>query len=262
MAERGSTFRLSRVRVAYNGRTAVAVEDLEIAAGERVAFVGPSGAGKTTLLRTMAASLLPSTGAVEIDGRHVEKLSAGELRSVRATIGFVHQDLRLVPNVAVLQNVLSGKLGKLGVLGSLRAMVLPKRADVEAAYRILERLGVGEKLYERTDRLSGGQRQRVAIARALFQDPSSLFADEPVSSVDPARARALVELLTAVAAERGLTLCVSLHNLTLAREMFPRIVGLREGRVVFDGPPDSIDEAQFGELFRLHGADGEVAALG
>jgi phosphonate transport system ATP-binding protein len=129
----------------------------------------------------------------------------------------------------VLQNVIAGRLGRRGSLGALRDLLRPSRSDTREIHRILERVGIGERLYERTDRLSGGEQQRVAIARALFQQPAALLADEPVSSVDPARARDTVSLLAELSAERDLTLCMSLHNLDLAREFFPRLVGLRRG---------------------------------
>ena len=176
------------------------------------------------------------------------------MRKVRSRIGFIHQHLALVPNLRVVQNVISGKLGRRNLLRSLRDFLLPASADVEQIHAILERVGIAEKLYERTDRLSGGQQQRVAIARALFQEPLALLADEPVSSVDPARAHATVSLLTNLSKEDGLTLCMSLHNLELACEFFPRIIGLRGGRVVFDGAPDDLDKDSLDGLFELEGS--------
>ncbi|MFQ5506813.1 MAG: phosphonate ABC transporter ATP-binding protein, partial [Planctomycetota bacterium] len=174
-----------------------------------------------------------------------------ELRALRSSIAFVHQDLSLVPTLRVSQNVIAGKLGRWSWLGSLRAMLFPSRKELARAHEILERVGIPEKLFERTDRVSGGQRQRVAVARALYQDPQALLADEPVSSVDPARARDLVELLTKISMEEELTLCMSLHNLDLAREYFPRLVGMRAGRVVFDRPTEEIGAPDFHALYDL-----------
>jgi phosphonate transport system ATP-binding protein len=174
-----------------------------------------------------------------------------QLRQARAAIGFVHQDLRLVPNLRVVQNVLAGRLGSQSLLQSLRSVFFTPRALALEAHEVLERVGIPEKLYERTDRLSGGQRQRVAIARALFQQPVALLADEPVSSVDPARARDAVQLLASISREYGLTLGVSLHTLHLAQEFFPRLIGLRGGRVLFDEPTTAIDAGQFEALYRL-----------
>ncbi|MFT4539625.1 MAG: phosphonate transport system ATP-binding protein [Planctomycetota bacterium] len=193
----------------------------------------------------------PTSGKVLASGTELSTLSTRELRAHRARIGFVHQDHSLVPNLRVSQNVISGKLGQLGFFGALRAMVRPNQADLEHALELLEAVGIGDKLFERTDRLSGGQQQRVAIARALFQEPSALLADEPVASVDPARARDLMKLLVRLASERGLPLIVSLHDIEIAREFFPRTIGLRNGQLVFDCPTASLTTADFSELYRL-----------
>ncbi len=250
-----AAFRLDRVSVTFNGTAAMHEVDLSIAPGEAVAFVGPSGAGKTTFLRLLNATQRPTGGCVRVDGRCLGTLSSKELRALRSRIGFVRQDLALVPNVRVIHNVLAGRLGRMGLLQSLRAMTFPSQAMSMAAHEILERVGIGEKLYERTDTLSGGQQQRVAIARALCQQPTALLADEPVSSVDPARARDTVALLTRISRAEGLTLCMSIHNVELAREFFPRLVGLRGGRVAFDDAPDAIDAAQLADLYRLSAAE-------
>jgi phosphonate transport system ATP-binding protein len=165
-----------------------------------------------------------------------------------------------VPNLRVVQNVLAGRLGRQSLLASLRSMVFADRGETREVFALLERVGIPEKLYERTDALSGGQRQRVAIARALFQRPEALLADEPVSSVDPARARDTVALLKEVSQERGITLCMSLHNLDLAREFFPRLVGLRGGRIAFDAAPRDVSAEQFEALYQL--APDEMLAEG
>ncbi|MEE8526085.1 MAG: ATP-binding cassette domain-containing protein [Thermoanaerobaculia bacterium] len=225
--------------------------ELEIAAGERVGIVGPSGAGKTTLLRLLNGTLRPASGSVKVGGEDLRDHSRRQLRRVRSHIGTVHQDLSLIPNLRVVQNVLAGKIGRLSLLGAMRLLFLTPRAEVRRVYELLDRVGIAEKLYERTDRLSGGQMQRVAIARALFQEPAALLADEPVSSVDPARARDTVALLAEISRERSLTLCVSLHNLELAREFLPRLVGLRHGRVVFDRQTADLGEDDFHALYDL-----------
>jgi phosphonate transport system ATP-binding protein len=248
-------FRLERAGVTFAGRAALAGVELEVRPGESLALVGPSGSGKTTLLRLLNAAVRPSAGRVEVDGRALDGLAPDELRALRARIGFVHQDLCLVPNVRVLSNVLAGRLGQQGLLDSLRTQLWPRRAEVEEVARILERVGIGEKLYQRTDSLSGGQRQRVALARALFQQPRALLADEPVSAVDPARARSMVGLLSEISRERGLTLVASLHDIALAREFFPRLVGLRAGRVVFDRRTAEIDSRELESLYALEGLE-------
>jgi phosphonate transport system ATP-binding protein len=255
-----STFHLHGVAVRFRGVAALESISLGIEAGERVGLVGPSGSGKTTLLRLLNGTVRPDEGRVRVGARDLASLSTRELRRVRAGVGFVPQDLSLVPNLRVSQNVLSGRLGRQSFLGSLRSLFVPRRREVERVHSLLERVGIPEKLFERTDRLSGGQQQRVAIARSLMQEPVALLADEPVSAVDPARARDTVALLNEIARDRGLTLVMSLHNLELAREHFPRLVGLRRGRVVLDGPTAEISEEAFRDLYHL--ANGEMLADG
>ncbi len=247
----GASFGLEGVSVRFDAFPALSDVDLRIDAGEAVALVGPSGSGKTTLLRLLNGTVRPSAGAVRVDGERLDEVSRRRLRDIRSRLGFVPQDLALVPNLRVVQNVLSGRLGRWSFLGAARALLAPPRALVREVHALLDRVGVAEKLYQRTDRLSGGQRQRVAVARALFQEPSGLLADEPVSSVDPARARDTVRLLTELSSERRITLVMSLHNLELARAAFPRLVGLRRGRVVFDAPSDDVPAGAFEALYDL-----------
>jgi phosphonate transport system ATP-binding protein len=244
-------FRLEGVRVLFGATLALDQIHLSIEPGEAVAFVGPSGAGKTTLLRLLNATTAPTAGSVHVAGQRVADLSAAELRAARGSIGMVPQHLGLIPTVRVVQNVASGRLGQLGFFRSLRSMLLPSQAQKLEIHALLERVGIPEKLFERTDSLSGGQQQRVAIARALYQRPGALLADEPVSSVDPARAADTVGLLRDLSQEQGLTLCMSLHNLELARRFFPRIVGMRAGRIVFDRAADALEEAELASLFDI-----------
>ncbi|MCP3916246.1 MAG: phosphonate ABC transporter ATP-binding protein [bacterium] len=252
------TFRLEGAAVAFEGHTALDGVDLEVAPGEALALVGPSGAGKTTLLRLMNGTVYPTRGRVRFEGTDLAQLERYELRALRALTGYVPQDHALVPTLRVSQNVVTGKLGQRGFWAALRSILWTGSEDLERAHALLERVGIPEKLFQRTDQLSGGQQQRVAIARALFQEPRALLADEPVASVDPTRARDLLGLLLEIAAERGLTLVVSLHDLALARELFPRTAGLRAGVLHFDRPTDEIGEDEFTELYRLedNGVDG------
>jgi len=243
------------VSVRLGGGDVLRSLDLDVAPGERVALVGPSGAGKTTLLRVLNGVVRPSSGEVLAGGRDLAALDRREVRLARAAVGFVHQDHSLVPNLRVWQNVVSGKLGRRGMFASLRSMTFPPSEDLDLAWTILDRVGIGDKLYQRTDTLSGGEQQRVAIARALFQEPRALLADEPVASVDPARARDVMELLTGLAEERGLTLIASLHDLGLARACFPRVVGLRDGYKVLDAASDALDADDFDALYALPGRD-------
>jgi len=241
-------FALREVGVRYPGAEALRDVSLEFGAGEVIGLVGPSGSGKTTLLRLLNGSLRPSTGTVEAEGESIGDLTGRQLRDLRSRVGFVHQQYDLVPNLRVSQNVLLGRLGKTGWIGGLRAMFWPERAAVEQVHEALKRVGIGDKIFQRTDTLSGGEQQRVAIARALHQQPVALLADEPVASVDPGRAREVVGLLVELAAERGVTLVISLHDLPLARTL-PRLVGLRAGSVVFDRASAELDDDAFRDLY-------------
>ncbi len=247
---------LHDVTVELGGSVVLREVSLRIAPGEQVAFLGPSGAGKTTLLRLLNAMVTPGSGRVEIGGRNLADLGARELRQLRSSVGFVHQDLRLVPNLRVSQNVLGGRLGHQSLAGSLRMFLRPRGEDLERVYELLQRVGIPGKIFQRTDQLSGGEAQRVAVARALIQQPALLAADEPVASVDPARAREVLELLTGLCAQDGLTLCVSLHDPDLARRCFPRVIGLRAGRVEFDALAGDLTDRQVSNLYALEAPDG------
>lgn len=244
-------FALDGAVVRYGGLVAASDVSLSIGAGEAVALVGPSGAGKTTLLRLLNGTVRPDAGSVRSLGRELATLPGRELRGVRARIAFVPQDFGLVPELRVIQNVTAGRVGRRGFLGALRDLLAPSAETAAAAHSVLERVGIPEKMYQRTSRLSGGQQQRVAVARALFQSPEALLADEPVSSVDPARARATMQLLTRLAREEGLTLVVSIHHVEIAREFFPRLVGMRAGALRFDRPTGELTDADFHALYDL-----------
>ncbi|MEE9128155.1 MAG: phosphonate ABC transporter ATP-binding protein [Planctomycetota bacterium] len=248
-------FRLEGATVAYNGKPALQNVDLTIQPGEAVAFVGPSGAGKTTLLRLLNGSIRPSAGRVHVDGKDLANVSNRELRGLRSRIGFVHQHLDMVPNLRVSHNVLAGRLGEQSLLASLKSMLFASRAEVAKVHAILQRVGIPEKLFERTDQLSRGQRQRVAIARALYQEPNTILADEPVASLDPTRGKDVLQLLARISREESMTLVMSLHDLTLAREVFDRLIGLRQGRVVFDQPTPQISEKEFQALYHLEAGE-------
>ncbi len=240
------------------GATALQEVSCTVGRGEHVAFIGPSGAGKTTLFRILNLTLAPTAGTLTVGGVDVAGLDGRGLRNLRRRIGTVYQQHNLVGRLRVVHNVLAGHLGRWSTARALLSLLSPR--EVETAAEALARVGIPEKLYARTDTLSGGQQQRVAIARVLVQDPEVILGDEPVSSVDPSLAAGIVRLLKELSGAAGKTLLMNLHSVDLALSFFPRIVGIREGRLFFDLPPDKVSAELLGALYAgaAAGEDEEV----
>jgi phosphonate transport system ATP-binding protein len=242
-------FELRQVSCRFGDTLALSDLSLTIAAGERVALVGASGAGKSTLLSLLNGALLPSAGEVWVMGQAIAGLSTRQLRRVQRQIGTVYQQHHLVANLAVIHNVNAGHLGRWPLWQAIWSLVWP--LAVKTADQALAQVGIAEKLYARTDRLSGGQQQRVAIARVLVQDPAVILADEPISSVDPERSQAIMDLLRQLSLRLGKTLVVSLHDIEFARSHCDRMIGLRAGRLLFDAPARAVSPAMIEALYRL-----------
>ena len=246
-------FHVAGVSKTYGGQVALAPVSLDVLSGEALAVVGPSGSGKTTLLHLLAGVIQPDTGEIAMNGHILAELKPG--RELASLVGVIHQQFDLVPHLSVVHNVLAGRLGRWSLLRSVLSLVSPR--DAVVAVEALARVGLSDKLYERTSQLSGGEQQRVAIARMLVQDPRVIVADEPVASLDPARADDLMGLLSTVARESGKTLVASIHSVTLARKYFSRVVGLRAGVVQFDLPTGEVSAEVLEGLYdfqRLEGA--------
>jgi phosphonate transport system ATP-binding protein len=212
--------------------------DLDIQPGEFVMVIGQSGAGKSTLLRCLNRLIEPTAGEIGLNGSRVTGATPEALRAVRRQMGMIFQQFNLVKRAAVMENVLAGRLGYVPSVASLFGRF--PRADRELALNCLRLVGMEDFADRRADRLSGGEQQRVAIARALAQEPKVILADEPTASLDPMLTESIMGILQRINRERGLTLVVSQHMLETARAYGTRIVGLRQGRVVFDGPPSGI----------------------
>ncbi len=238
---------LDLVTKAYPRRVALHPLSLDVGRGAAVAVAGPSGSGKTTLLHLIAGVIQPDSGTIDLDGRRLADLAPG--RDLSGLVGVIHQQLDLVPHLSVIHNVLAGRLGRWSLARSLWSLVSPR--DRDTAVAALERVGLADRLYERTSRLSGGEQQRVAIARLLLQDPLVIVADEPVAALDPARAADLMGLLVTVARESGKTLVASLHSIELARGHFDRLIGLRQGQVSFDAPVSEVSDETLDGLYDL-----------
>jgi phosphonate transport system ATP-binding protein len=223
--------------------------DLDVRAGEFLVVLGRSGAGKTTLLRAINRLVEPAGGVVRVAGRAVTGAGGAELREARRRMGMIFQQFNLVRRARVIENVLAGRLGYVPPLPSVFGAF--PRADRELAVECLARVGLSPMAERRADKLSGGEQQRVAIARALAQQPSVILADEPTASLDPALTGSIMDLLRRINVEQGITLVVSQHQLETALVYATRIIGLRHGRICFDGTPaqvtPSVVEAIYGE---------------
>ena len=235
------------VSKSYSDVPALSPVSFSVMPGEIVALAGPSGSGKTTLLYLLAGILQPDSGSLSIDGKDLARVKPG--RELSLLVGIIHQQYDLVPHLPVLHNVLAGRLGQWGLLRSAASLVWPQ--DRGLAETALERMGIGDKAWERTSHLSGGEQQRAAIARLMVQSPLVLLADEPVASLDPAMAEDMLRLLTGLAEDNGRALVVSLHSPELIRRFCTRVIGLRAGQLVFDLPAEAVTGPTMYDLYRL-----------
>ena len=232
----------------YSSVRALSSFNFTVEPGERVALAGPSGSGKTTLIYLLAGLLQPDQGEIFIDGRDLKEFRPG--RELSSLVGVMHQQYNLVPQLPVVHNVLAGRLGEWGLGRSILSLVWTQ--DRHLAEEALTKLGLADKLHERTSHLSGGEQQRVAIARLMVQGSRIILADEPVSSLDPARAEDMLRLLTGLVSTAGKTLIASLHSPHLIRKYFSRVIGLREGTLQFDLPAQQMNEEIFERLYQLN----------
>ncbi len=222
---------------------------IDVAAGEQVAVIGPSGSGKTTLLHALACALQPAAGSLELDGTDPWRLSTRDLQQLRGRLFLAPQTPPLPPRQRVITAVLAGRLPRQSLAASLRSLFYP--TGISAAHGALARFDLAAKLWDRVDRLSGGERQRVGLARALVSEASLWLIDEPLSSLDPARATQAIDSLTQAARERGVTLITTLHQVDVATR-FPRVIGLREGELHFDLPSGEVTRAHLAALYAQH----------
>jgi len=215
------------------------------------AIIGPSGTGKSTLVRCINRLVEPTSGEIVFCGQDMVRLSSRELRAARRRIGMIFQEYNLVERLSVIENVLCGRLGYVPVWRAwLRRF---PDADIARAFELLDAVGLGDLATQRADQLSGGQRQRVGIARALMQEPDLLLADEPTSSLDPKTSVEIMELIARRASASGIPALVNIHNVELARRYADRIIGMSKGSIVFDGPPQALEDSH---LLAIYGGEG------
>lgn len=222
----------------FGAATAVNRVTIRVDRPAMIGVIGASGAGKSTLLRMINLLERPSAGRISFEGREITGLRGAGMRAWQAECAMVFQQFNLVPRLDVVTNVLHGRLNRAGTLRPLFA--LWSRADIERAVEILARLGIHEHAGKRAEALSGGQQQRVAIARALMQDPKIILADEPIASLDPMNAQVVMEALRTIHEQDGRSVICNLHTLDTARRYCDRVIGMKRGRVVFDGAPEAL----------------------
>jgi phosphonate transport system ATP-binding protein len=238
-----------------NGTTALKKIDLSIEQGEFVVIIGLSGAGKSSLIRCINRLVQPTSGKLFVDGEEIAHLSNKKLRALRTNVGMVFQDFNLIDRLSVLRNVMMGRLGKTKTLSSILGIFTQE--ELKQAMENLERVDLREKAYVRADQLSGGQKQRVSIARALTQEPRIILADEPIASLDPPNSHKVMKDLRRIAKEDNLTTIVNLHYMDMALEYADRIIGMRDGEIVYDGPATEVTKQTFEMIYNRPIREGE-----
>ncbi|WP_307761354.1 phosphonate ABC transporter ATP-binding protein [Phascolarctobacterium sp.] len=220
---------------------------LEVSSGEFVAIIGPSGSGKSTLLRTINQLVLPSSGRVYIDGEEITGAGGKQLRLQRRKVGMIFQHYNLVHRLSVMQNVLHGRLGYMSAMDGMLGNYT--EADKRKAIELLQEIDMGDRLYNRASDLSGGQKQRVGIARAIMQEPKLLLCDEPIASLDPNASKIIMDLIYQMTQRRNIACIVNLHQLDVAMRYATRIIGLAKGELVFDGPPQQLNNEVIEKIY-------------
>lgn len=232
----------------YKGGTKALTDiNFSIKEGEFVSIIGPSGAGKSTLLRCINKMIDTTKGSIVFDNITVENIKKNKLRELRTKIGMIFQHYNLVNRLSVVENVLHGRLGYKSTLEGVIGKYTEE--EKENAFNILQKLGLEDEAYKRCDQLSGGQKQRVGIARALIQNPKLVLCDEPIASLDPSASKIIMDHLSNINKEMGITCLLNLHQVDVAIKYSHRIIGINKGRVTFDGKPEDLTKAKIHEIY-------------
>jgi len=231
----------------YKDVTALSDVSLKVHAGEFVTVIGRSGAGKSTLLRCVNRLVEANAGTIEFDGVDVRALKKRDLRHLRTRIGMIFQHFNLVPRQTVIENVLHGLLGYKSTLAGVLGLYTAE--EKEKAFDILDRVGLEDQVHKRCDQLSGGQKQRVGIARALIQEPHLILCDEPIASLDPGSAKKIMDRLQRISRDMNITILMNLHQVDVAIKYSDRIIGVREGRVVYDDDAKKLKKKTVAEIY-------------
>ena len=237
---------IAGLRKEYGASVALQGVNLEVQRGEFIVVLGRSGAGKSTMMRCINRLVQPTAGTIEFNGAGAPR-TKNQLRQLRCGIGMIFQHFNLVKRMAVLQNVMTGGLGRKPFLSSLFCIF--GREEKLRALECLDRVNMSHKAFQRADTLSGGEQQRVAIARALYQNPVLLLADEPVASLDPTIARTVLSYLTKINQELGITVLLNIHQVNYAREFGERVIGLADGVVAFDGHVSGLNDQVLNQIY-------------
>jgi len=235
------------VKEYVSGKPVLKGISLEITGRTTVGIIGPSGTGKSTLLRCINRLIEPTDGTITVSGQDITSLSGRDLRLARHSIGMVFQEFNLVERLTVIENVLCGRLGFTPVWRAwLRKY---PQADIDRAFQLISLVGLEEFATVRADELSGGQRQRVGIARAVMQNPDIIMADEPTSSLDPKTSVEIMELLNNFSSKQNIPVLINIHDVNLAKRFTDRIIGMANGHIVFDGPPQDLTDEHLKEIY-------------
>ena len=230
-----------------NGTKALNNVNLQIEQGEMVAIIGLSGAGKSTLIRCINQMIPITSGECLVDGVDVSTLKGKNLRRFRRNIGMVFQSFNLVTRTTVLKNVLSARVADLNFIQTI--LGLYKKDDKMLALESLDRVGILEKAYSRADQLSGGQQQRVALARCLAQNPKIILADEPVAALDPVTANMIMDDFVRINKESNISILINIHHVDIALKYCERIIGIKAGEIVYDGPAKQVDDEILNQIY-------------
>lgn len=243
-------------KVYPNGYKALNDVSLEIEQGEFVAIIGLSGAGKSTLIRTINKMHDFTDGTLEVNGQSVKDLKGKELRHFRRKIGMVFQSFNLITRTSVIKNVLTSRVPDLSPIKSLFGIY--SKEDKIAALEALDKVGILDKAYFRTDKLSGGQQQRVALARTLAQNPEIILADEPVAALDPVTAKEVMNDFKRINKEMNISVLINIHHVDLALEYADRVIGIKAGKIIYDGPSDQVDDEVLEKIYGRKLASDEI----
>ncbi|WP_280769228.1 phosphonate ABC transporter ATP-binding protein [Salipaludibacillus daqingensis] len=237
------------VSVTYTSEKEMALSQLsvEISEGEFICVLGKSGAGKSTFIRTINLLQPVTKGTVHVSGENLDRLSEKETRRLRTEVGMIFQHFNLIPRLSVKQNVLTGRFGQKKAFENLLGLFTKQERDLADYY--LEEVGLLPFANRRVEHLSGGQKQRVGIARAMMQEPSILLGDEPVASLDPTTSKNIFQLLTRLHEQRQLTTVINVHDVELAKNFATRILGLKDGKLVFDGKPNQLTTKVYDDIY-------------